>query len=328
MDAGPGDGLPCDSSPGDGLEKLAAATDVPDLLRKADEITPQEIDLWAALVLGERPEVCVHCTRPPSPTVAMAVAESMMAELCEYEGGGTQATLRADQVRLSCAMVGDSVVTRLTDVYRDHLTQRDDKIVALSRAGATDTAGLTLGRWRQAEEALEVIAWMLGSLVAHEGPPKALTDPLSGAYTRGFFEEVLNNELVRNLRRAAELAVIMLQLRRSSPALADVQPSPALLAFVGARIRQALRVADISARLSLRRFAVLLPDTSPREGLIAANRLGAALRRSPELNGWSIDIGITGVGVEIAGPGELLGQAEAAMRAAERKSTAHPFVYM
>ena len=126
----------------------------------------------------------------------------------------------------------------------------------------------------------------------------------------------------------AELAVIVLQLRRSKPALADIQPSPSLLAFVAETIRQALRRCDLVARTNSRQFALMMPNTSPRAGLMAATRVGKTLRELEGLDGWSIDIGVSGVGVELSGADELLEQAETAMRAAERGRTEHPFVYV
>lgn len=317
-----------DARPQDRLETLSAATDVLQLLRRADEVTPPEIDLWAALVLGESARMYVHCPRPPSPTATLALADSMKTELCDYGGEALAAAACAEQVRLSCASLGDEVMTGLTDAYRDHLTQRGEQVIGLTRAAATNTRGLTLDRWREAEEALEVAAWMLGSLAVAEEGNRGLTDPIAGVYTRAFFEETLRNELVRHARRAAEVAVIVLQLRRSSRALVDVQPSPALLAFVGAAIKDALRLSDVVARVASRQFAVLMPDTNPRGGLIAANRLGETLRDTHDLDGWSIDIGVSGVGLEVAGSDELLNQAEKAMRAAERRRTKHPFVYV
>ncbi len=317
-----------DARPQDRLEMLSAATDVLELLRRADAITPPEIDLWAALVVGENPTMYVHCPMPPSATATVALADSMRTELCDYGGEALGAVAHAEQVRLSCASLNEEVMTGLTDAYRDHLTQRGDQAVALTRAAATNARGLTLDRWREAEETLEVAAWMLGSLAVADARGQGIVDAISGVYTRSFFEEMLHNELVRHARRASEVAVILLQLRRSSPALAEVQPAPALLAFVAEVIKDALRLSDVVARVASRQFAVLMPETSPRGGLIAANRLGEALRDANELDGWSIDIGVSGVGLEVAGSHELLKQAEKAMRAAERRRTKHPFVYV
>jgi len=328
MDASLGEEPRGDSSPQDSLQMFSTATDVLELLGRADAVTPAEIDLWAALVLGESPKMYVHCPRPPSPTATLALADSMKSELCDYGGEALAASACAKQVRLSCASLDEEVMTGLTDAYRDHLTQRGDEVVGMTRAAATHTEGLTLDRWRQAEEALELAAWMLGSLAVVDERRQGFIDPISGVYTRSFFEEALHNELVRHTRRASEVAVIVLQLRRSGAALTDVQPAPALLVFVARALKDTLRMSDVVARVESRQFAVLMPDTNPRAGLIAANRLGEALRDAHELDGWSIDIGISGVGLEVAGSEELLSQAEKAMRAAERRRTKHPFVYV
>ena len=328
MDASLGAEALLGSSAEDSLETLSAATDVLDLLRRADAITPPEIDLWAALVVGEAPELFVHGPRPPSPTMLLALAESMGAEARPQGQAPPEVTAAAGQARLSCACLHDEVLTGLSDVHRDHLTRRGQTVAAVSRAGATSTKGLTLNRWRQAEEALEITAWVLGTLADPDPGQVGLIDPITGVYSRAFFGETLSNELARQMRAAAELAVIVLQLRRSKPALADIQPSPSLLAFVAETIRQALRRCDLVARTNSRQFALMMPNTSPRAGLMAATRVGKTLRELGELDGWSIDIGVSGLGVELSGADELLEQAETAMRAAERGRTEHPFVYV
>lgn len=312
----------------DGFDRLSTATDVLELLRRADAITPTEIDLWAALVVGEEPELFVHSPRPPSAAMMLGLAESMAAELRVHGGDAPELDAVADQARLSCLHLQGEVLTGLSEVYRDHLTQRGQRVTALSRAATTSSRALTPERCRHADEALEVVAWMLGSLARRERLRDSVTDPLSGAYTRAFFEEVLDKELRRHARHAAELAVILLQLRRSSPAQAQELPPPRLLALVADVMMRELRSSDLVARLDARRLIAMMPATNPREGLIGASRLGEMLREGKELEGWSIDIGISGVGLETAGAIELLDQAEQAMRAAERRRADHPFVYV
>ena len=69
----------------DVLDRLAQATDVLDLLRRADEVTPPEIDLWSSLILGpaegESARLYIHSSAPITPALALAVSESMHEEL-------------------------------------------------------------------------------------------------------------------------------------------------------------------------------------------------------------------------------------------------------
>jgi GGDEF domain-containing protein len=315
----------------DVLERLAGATDVLDLLRRTDEVTPPEIDLWSALILGTREgesaQLYVHSPAPITPALALALTESMYNELiscCE-----TVPSLgEVRQAGMSCADLGSEVMSRFCDAFHDRLTQRDGETVGLTRAGASIPQGLTLQRWREADRALEVAAWMLGALLDDSRETAGVRDPVSGQYSREFFDHVLRKELARHERAASELSVILMQLRRSAQMMADEAPSPSLLASTGGLMRHELREADIIARLDCRRLAALLPCTSPRDGLIAASRLGEALQDAEELEGWSIDIGVSGMGMEMMGASELLDQATHAMLSACKGSSGYPFVYV
>ncbi|NLO05988.1 MAG: diguanylate cyclase [candidate division WS1 bacterium] len=311
----------------DVVEQLAAATDVLDLLRRADHVSPPEIDLWSILVVGDPGELYVHSPAPITPTLALALAHSMADELA----GCVRTPLplgRIEHARLSCVSLEMEVLGHLCDSFHDHLTQRGSEVIGVTRAAASAADGLTLGRWREADEVLEVAAWMLGALTDPKRSATGLMDPISGLYTRGFFEQTLRNELARHQRIATEMSVVLLQLRRSASLLADERPAPSLLAVAGGLMRRELREADVIARLDSRRLAALLPFTSPRNGLIAATRLGEAMQDVAELEGWSIDIGVSGIGMETLAASELLDQAGEAMRSAQRGSSRHPFVYL
>lgn len=312
----------------DHLDRLAQATDILDLLRRADAFTPAEIDLWAALVMGDVPELYMHSPAPPSPTLVLAVAESMSAEAAVWRNGGRQARAVAEAAHLSCAALQLPVLNELPGAYRDHIAQRGDELVAIARAAATDARGLTLDRWREADQVLEVIAWILGSLVEGDRGEPGVIDPISGAHTRTFFEMALRNELWRVERYPAELSIVLLQLRRSASLLADQRPGPRLLACTASVMQRELRRADVIARLSSRRLGALLPATGPRDALIAASRLGEVLHDDSRLEGWSIDIGVTGLGMETLSAEELLDQARHAMLSAQRGAANCPFVYV
>lgn len=315
----------------DVLERLARATDVLDLLRRTDEVTPPEIDLWSALILGT-PEggsarLYVHSPAPLTPALALALADSMHDELVACSAS-VRGRCEIRHAGMSCADLGSAVMNRFCDAFHDQLTRRGSQVVGVTRAAASVPDGLTLQRWREADAALEVAAWMLGALTDESRPAGGVLDPISGQYSREFFEHTLHKELARHERAASELSVVLLQLRRSAKMMVDERPSPLLLATTAGLMRHELREADIIARLDCRRLAALLPCTSPRNGLIAASRLGEALQDSAELEGWSIDIGVSGVGMETVGASELLDQATHAMLSASRGAAGYPFVYV
>ncbi|MGI5817184.1 MAG: GGDEF domain-containing protein [Armatimonadota bacterium] len=315
----------------DVLERLAGATDVLDLLRRTDEVTPPEINLWGALILGA-PEsaearLYVHSPAPLTPALALALADSMYDELASCCSSVPELA-RVRNAGISCADIRSEVMNRFCDAFHDRLTRRGPDPVGVTRAAASVSDGLTLQRWRQADAALEITAWMVGALTGDDRERCSVRDPISGQYSREFFEQTLHNELARHQRAATELSVILLQLRRSTRMMADERPSPLVLATTGGLMRHELREADIVARIDGRRMVAMLPCTSPRNGLIAASRLGEALADAAELEGWSIDIGVSGMGMETVGAAELLDQATHAMLSASRGSSGYPFVYV
>jgi len=317
-----------ESAGSDVLARLEGATDVLDLLQRADAITPPEIDLWGALVRSDPPHLYLHAPAPLSPTATHALAASMGAQVGAWAEGLEEPEICARVLQLSCAHMDRQVLTALSDAYRDRVVERSGQLAAICRAAASDARTLTLDRWRQADEALEVVAWLL----AHFSDPGArrpgVIDPVCGAYTHDFFEAMLGIELARTERQASELTIVLLQIRRSAPLLADQCPPPQALATAARVMRTQLRSADVIARVASRRLAALLPSTGPRSGMIAAQRLGEALQDQPELQGWSVDIGISGLGIDLMSPHELLAQASEAMRAAERTAARYPYVFV
>lgn len=313
------------------LDELAQATDVLDLLRRADRVSPPEMDLWSALTIGSpeqmEAKLYVHCPAPLNATVALALAESMENELRACVGGRLRLS-RIESAHISCSKLQDEMVSRLSDAYHDHLTHRGSEVIGVTRAAASFTERLTPGRWREADRVLEAAAWILGALGDDEAEPRGIIDPITGVYTRSFFDVALSGELARQQRAPSELSIALLQLRRSAALMADETPSPQVLTETAQTMRRQLRESDIVARLDGRRLAALLPCTGPRAGLMAATRLGEALQETAELEGWSIDIGVSGVGLETASAAELVDQAAHAMSSAQKGAAEHPFVYV
>lgn len=317
-----------ESDDADVLSRLEGATDALDLLLRADAVTPREIDLWAALVHGDPPELLVRAPAPLSPSVTRALAASLGAQAGVWAGESDAPDGDAPVLQLSCARMDGEVLTALPEAWRDRVVEARGELVAVCRAAASDGRNLTLDRWRRADETLEVVAWLLAHFSDAGARRPGVTDPLSGAYTRDFFEAVLAIELARTERQASELTIVLLQLRRSLPLLADQSPPPQALATAARVMRAQLRSADIIARVASRRLAALLPSTGPRSGMIAAQRLGEALQDQPDLQGWSVDIGVSGLGIDLVTPQELLQQASEAMRAAERTAARYPYVFV
>ena len=308
------------------LDTLAGATSVLELLRRADDITPEEIDLWAALVVDESPRLYVHAPRQPSPAVSLALAESMAEELKICTGAECVPVTGHGQTQTSCLRAYEDMLNEMSEAWRDHITHRGEAVVGLTRAAATDPRDLTIDRWRRTDEVLSVTAWMLGALTDEGRHTPGVIDPITGAHTRMFFEAMLDHELRLQMRVPSELSVVLLQVRSSNPVMVDQPVPPAVLATTAMVMQATLRASDVVARLDERRLAAILPGTGPRHGLMAATRVGEALRDCHELEGWSVDVGVSGVGIETMESHELIEQATHAMLAAEKGRAQTPFV--
>lgn len=194
--------------------------------------------------------------------------------------------------------------------------------------GLPDTAGpFSEGRWR----ALAATAALLGIALRNaqlfqELREHSLRDGLTGCFNRTHALEVLDVELRRARRSQLPLSIIMFDLDHFK----EVNDryghlcGDAVLAAVGARMRDVLRGSDFKCRYGGEEFLVLLPET-PLEG---AKRVADSLRR--ELADLPIHwkdetLGITAsFGVTTAMPAEIdteaiVGRADAALYRAKEQ---------
>lgn len=86
-----------------------------------------------------------------------------------------------------------------------------------------------------------------------EAPPTVL-DPVTGLYTRGYFEARLDEELTRAKRHNLELSVIRLQV-------GEDLPEAAFFAQIAQTVKDCMRRSDLVARADTREIAALLPHT-------------------------------------------------------------------
>jgi len=104
-----------------------------------------------------------------------------------------------------------------------------------------------------------------------------------------------------------------------------------LLSAVAERVLASLRDADVVARLGGDEFAVLLEDTSPDDGLSAAERVLGALRTPFDLAGQTVHVGASiGIVTSCGAPGsaeELLRDADVAMYRAKAEGKSRYVVF-
>jgi diguanylate cyclase (GGDEF)-like protein len=148
---------------------------------------------------------------------------------------------------------------------------------------------------------------------------QAVRDPLTGAYNRGFFDEVLRSQLAA-ARRGAPVALMIIDadhFKRINDRFGHAEGDRALRSIAQA-ITAAVRSADIVCRYGGEEFCIILPGTP----LHAAVPLAERMRR--QVTAACAAAGIAGgepvtvtIGLAAApGDGE---SAEALMRAADRR---------
>lgn len=112
---------------------------------------------------------------------------------------------------------------------------------------------------------------------------QAHTDFLTGLHNRRHFLEQGERELVRSLRHASDMAVLMLDIDFFK-AVNDRHGHPAgdqVLQGLSRMCQQNIRAIDLAGRLGGEEFAILLPQTGPERAMEVAERLRATVAGHP-----------------------------------------------
>jgi two-component system, cell cycle response regulator len=149
----------------------------------------------------------------------------------------------------------------------EHVRGRDVDIPVIAVACATMFL-LVLGR----------MAWLV-AVHRHE----AMTDGLTGLYTRRFFESTVRVEHERSGRSGAPLAMLLVDADHFKQ-VNDTHGHPGgdrVLLELAERLRSTCRRADILARVGGEEFAVLMPGTTAPQALHLAGRIRRRVAESP-----------------------------------------------
>ncbi|HET6965419.1 MAG TPA: GGDEF domain-containing protein, partial [Acidimicrobiales bacterium] len=156
----------------------------------------------------------------------------------------------------------------------------------------------------------------------------AIRDDLTGLLNRRFFHEAAEQALRRAERFSEAACVLYVDLDgfKSVNDQAGHHTGDQVLTAVAARLRQAVRAADVVGRIGGDEFAVLIERLpSPAEAAIVSRRVEEALNGSVEVDGeeWPL---AASVGMAISRSGhdsadELMSRADQAMYLAKRSRT-------
>jgi diguanylate cyclase (GGDEF)-like protein len=121
--------------------------------------------------------------------------------------------------------------------------------------------------------------------VHREAQRLSLTDPLTGLSNYRYLKDSLRREVERANRFGHQLTVLALDLDHFKE-VNDTYGHAAgdeVLAEFARRARVEIREVDLAFRQGGEEFVVLLPETDAAGGTVVAERLGAAIRRTPVL---------------------------------------------
>jgi diguanylate cyclase (GGDEF)-like protein len=128
-----------------------------------------------------------------------------------------------------------------------------------------------------------LLAPLTASLHASRNWEIAVTDELSGLFSRRYFETRLAEEWSRHLRYGAPVSVALLDLdhfKRLNDTLGHGAGDMAIRRF-GEILRTTVRSSDLACRYGGEEFAVLFPETPARAALEVADRVRRCVEREP-----------------------------------------------
>jgi diguanylate cyclase (GGDEF)-like protein len=149
----------------------------------------------------------------------------------------------------------------------------------------------------------------------------ATVDPVTGLFNRHSFERRLEEEIQRGRRHGLPLSLLLMDVddfKRINDTQGH-QAGDAALRLLGGIIRHSVRAFDICCRYGGEEFALVLPETDPREALASAQRIRDAVERQsltllegrPPVQ-MTVSIGVATL-ARAEGARELVARADAAL---------------
>jgi len=160
----------------------------------------------------------------------------------------------------------------------------------------------------------------------------ATTDSLTGLFNRRVFDEALDREVARAVRRGSAMSLVLIDVDHFK-AVNDNhghQVGDEVLRAVGHAVQHAARSSDVAARFGGEEFVLLLPDCGQAEAVLAAERLRLTIARAPSPVKVTASAGVAvvrgGTG-QIVDRSALLRAADEALYASKRAGRDRTTVY-
>jgi diguanylate cyclase (GGDEF)-like protein len=179
-------------------------------------------------------------------------------------------------------------------------------------------------------ELLDAIAPQLGVLIdritlkhmAGEFEQLSVTDALTGLLNRRYLEARLSEEIKRSDREGYPMSFLMIDVDyfKSYNDTFGHDAGDQALKMVAHSLKETLRSADVAARYGGEEFSILLPQTTPDEAKIIAERVREKVETTDFPNRKiTVSIGVASCSHVICKPGEIKRAADNALYEAKRK---------
>jgi diguanylate cyclase (GGDEF)-like protein len=269
--------------------------------------------------------------------LALAIAQPRV-DLAEARGDFREALRWQREVtRLHSAMSSEDNNARVADLQSRFDSDQQAREIALLRSDA-EVRSLELERQHTLQKVGLIISALvavliavlysrlrLGRITARELQRAARTDPVTELANRRFMIERIEHEIQRVRRSGRPFTLLMIDVDRFKAINDDHGHGigDAVLIGIGRRMTGHLRAQDTLARWGGEEFLALLPDTDGAGGLVAAEKLRAAVTSEPlSINDLRIALSVT-IGVADYGAGmsvdDCVRAADQAMYAGKRE---------
>jgi two-component system, cell cycle response regulator len=260
-------------------ERLEDATDPREIARIVLEGAAKASGFPRAVLIaapvGKPPELLAYHGELSPPTSVPASVDRIVTEAWDSHEPRLVRKLNPVEDAYLAALMPDSQNIVVMPLFAEGKPIGAVVVQHAGKSSRTDRRAIaTIGQFAAHASLALRNAWLL-----QEIRKMAATDALTGIANRRTFEQVLEQELSRARRNGDQVTLVMLDIDNFKK-LNDMhghQTGDDVLRATGAALLESCRDFDTAARYGGEEFAVVLPSCSPRESLVAGDRLRAAI---------------------------------------------------